>query len=79
MSNMLLFFCCSILWLVVVFVGAGLVLYMTALNIQKLTVDFPVTVNVKVNFKDRLDFPAVTICNQNSIRSVNLLAFKSGT
>ncbi|XP_041378054.1 acid-sensing ion channel 1C-like [Gigantopelta aegis] len=31
--------------------------------------DFPVTVNVQVNFNTSLSFPSVTLCNQNSFRA----------
>ena len=34
----------------------------------------PIAVNVKINYNQTLDFPAVTICNQNAFRYlVNLV------
>ena len=59
-----------LLWLLVVLGSTTLLTIMTIENIKKLQSN-PKTVSVDVQYWDQLPFPAVTICNQNQIRSVS--------
>ena len=56
-------------WFVILIVALGLFSYMLSLNVIKLT-SFPVSVDVNDDYQIPLEFPAVTICNENKFRLV---------
>ena len=56
-----------LLWLIILLVASLLFLYMLYNNIVKLTT-YPVSVDVQDMYFDELEFPAVTVCNENKFR-----------
>ena len=56
-------------WFVILIAALGLFSYMVSLNVLKL-MSFPVSVDVNDDYQIPLDFPAVTICNENKFRPV---------
>ncbi|ELT94811.1 hypothetical protein CAPTEDRAFT_212993 [Capitella teleta] len=57
----------KLFWLTLVVVGGGIFTYQLTDSIIYYY-DWPVTVNVKINYNDTIRFPAVTVCNQNAFR-----------
>ncbi|GFO35314.1 acid-sensing ion channel 5-like, partial [Plakobranchus ocellatus] len=56
------------LWLVLTLLCSAIMLYQI-FDRAIYYYSWPVTVNVKINFNESLQFPTVTICNQNSFRA----------
>ena len=56
-----------LLWLFLVLTCAGVMGYQIIDRIVYFC-NYPVTVNVKVNFNKTLHFPSLTLCNQNTFR-----------
>ena len=59
-----------VIWVLIVTIAFGLFTYMVTNDIIKL-MSFPVSVDVSDEYQIPLDFPAVTICNENSLRYVH--------
>ncbi|KAK7480839.1 hypothetical protein BaRGS_00027925 [Batillaria attramentaria] len=57
-----------LLWLVLTLACSGIMMYQILDRIIYFD-NKPVTVDVRINFNTTLDFPAVTICNQNAFRA----------
>ncbi len=62
----LLFF--RVLWFVAVLVAVTLFLYQVGMRTQQYF-QYNTNINVEVKFEPQLEFPSVTVCNQNSFRS----------
>ena len=58
-------------WAAVMVTAMGLFLSLMATKIKEYY-SFPKIVNVEVTYNDSLDFPAVTICNTNTFKSVTI-------
>ena len=56
-----------IFWLAIIITAFGLFTFMLSKNIMKL-LSYPVSVDIRDEYKESLDFPAVTICNENRFR-----------
>jgi len=56
-----------VVWLMILLTSCGLFTYLIASKMAYLLAH-PKNVDVSVEFKQRLAFPAVTICNQNPYR-----------
>ncbi|XP_013405367.1 uncharacterized protein LOC106170158 [Lingula anatina] len=56
-----------VIWIFLVLLGAGLFL-MQLIGCVVYYRSWPVTVNVKINYADKINFPAVTICNLNAFK-----------
>lgn len=60
-------FVCRIFWIVLLLACLAVLVYQIVDRVTHFY-SYPVTVNVKVNYNTTLDFPAVTICNQNAFK-----------
>nr|XP_006815422.1 PREDICTED: acid-sensing ion channel 3-like [Saccoglossus kowalevskii] len=58
-------------WLLVVLTGAGFLVYQIVRSVN-LYLDYPVNVDVKITYANDLPFPAITICNMNLLRRLEL-------
>ena len=65
-------FPCRIIWALIVLVACGLFVAINVENVVKLTSHLK-TVSVEVSYEPSLPFPAVTICNSNAFKSVNMM------
>jgi len=57
------------MWLVIVLASAGFLIFY-AYNRISFYLKFTKNVNVEVNYLSKLEFPAVTFCNQNTYKLV---------
>lgn len=62
---------CRVLWVLCVL---SAIAFFTAQVYDRVIVyyNYETNVNVQVLFSDKMDFPAVTICNQNTFRSIKM-------
>ena len=58
---------CRLIWMMMVMAGLGLFVYQLAASLF-IYFQYPVTVNIKINYNNSVVFPAVTICNQNAYK-----------
>ncbi|ELU18124.1 hypothetical protein CAPTEDRAFT_206790 [Capitella teleta] len=56
-----------VIWVVLVLAGLGAFFYQMTTSVLAF-IGFPVTVNIRINYNQTIEFPAVTICNHNSFR-----------
>ena len=61
-------FACRVLWFLVTLAAISLFLVQVGLRIYDYY-DYKSNVDVKLIYVDKLEFPSVTICNQNNYRS----------
>lgn len=54
------------IWLVLILVGAGFTIYQIENRIRRYA-SHPVNVNIRVEHKEEMRFPTVTICNENRV------------
>ncbi len=57
-----------LLWIIISLAALCLFIVMLADNFKKLTVEFPVSIDITDDYTVPLKFPAVTICNDNPYR-----------
>ena len=67
--NILIFPPNRIFWTLVVCTGIALFFYQVGNRLEYYWQD-PISVNIEVNYNQTLQFPALTICNQNLFRYV---------
>ncbi len=67
MSSSMSYLFFRLLWLGFVLAGAGLFLYQMITGIMYYY-SWPIAVNVKINYNESMEYPAVTLCNQNTFR-----------
>ena len=63
--------CCRLFWALAVLAATAVLIYVIVMNIFRLR-GHEKTVSVDVTFANELDFPAITICNQNQFRYGNI-------
>ena len=60
-----------VLWLLLLLLGLGFFVYQMYKAISYYR-SWPVSVNIDIKYNDTIQFPAVTLCNQNAFRSVDV-------
>ena len=63
-----------LVWAIILCVAISLFSYMLIKNINRLS-SYPTNVDIKVEYVTPLDFPAVTICNENKYRLINYIYY----
>lgn len=60
-------FCFRLLWAVIVLIATAVLLYVVVYNVQRL-MSYPKNIDINIEYRDSMPFPAVTICNLNQYR-----------